>query len=131
LYKQPNVSEIYDEIKVINQTEKAIPYLEIGGGGKFIIFDLQPKEQVILQTRSQTTKSRSLSWVSCSGKLTNDGKRFNDGANFEVGNKEIPITHYTIIVKEFGVEIESEDFKKLDNRALPNQPSTKEIISEL
>ena len=111
-YGQPNISERRDEISIVNQTEKVIQYLEISGGGKFIIFNLMPKDQIVLQTNSQTTKNASLSWISCSLKFADSEKRFNTGANFEVGGKDISITRYAILVKDSGAKIESQDFKE-------------------
>ena len=112
LYGKPNGFGIYDEIKIINQTEKVVQFIEIGGGGKFIVFDLEPKEQVSLQTNSQTTKSRGLSWISCRFKFADGEKRFDVGTNFEAGDKDISITHYTISIKDLDAEIESTDFKQ-------------------
>lgn len=121
-YGQPNSSEFRDEIKIVNQTEKTIQYLNVGGGGRFIIFEFLPHSEVVLVTNSQTTKLSSLSWITCFGKFADNEKPFDKGVNFRVGNKDIAVTHYTIYIKDSGIEIESDDFKKLES------DSSKELI---
>ena len=105
----------HSEIKVINQTNKEIKDLNITGGGKFIMFDLMPNEEVILLASSQTHagKFNSLGWISCFGNFADGGKIYNEGVGFEVGGKNTSTTHYSVIIKDSGVEIGSVDVKKV------------------
>ena len=129
-YGQPTDSAKRDEVKVINQTDKTINYLIVNANAKYIIFDLLPHNEFIIPTTSQSVGKKSLSWIDCFGKFA-DNKSFKKGVNFEVSGQNVSITHYTIKIEDFGVEIESEEFKQLDNQSLPNQTSSKELISEL
>ena len=128
-----NHSEKPDEIKVINQTDKVIKNLNVEGGGRFVVFDLMPNSEVVLQTSSQTPtgKFQSLSWISCLGRFADGEKLSSAGENFKVGGKNISTTHYSIIIKDSGVEIESADFKKLERNPLPTQTPILKLTSEL
>ncbi len=113
-YGQAKPTENHDEIKIINQTDRLIRDLNVRGGAKFVIFDLLPNSEVVLSTFSQTPiaeKFQSLNWVACFGRLADSGKVSDTGENFRVGGKDISTTHYSIIIKDSGAEIESADFK--------------------
>jgi hypothetical protein len=103
----------HDEISISNSTEKVIAYLRVraGKGEMFLLFDLQPKSVIRLNTKPQTDRGEDLSWVDCKGKF-NDGERISEeGANFKVRGKYQGTAHYCISINNNGLDIKSQEFE--------------------
>jgi hypothetical protein len=101
-----------DEVKVTNETDELITYLAIiiEKQEMFLIFDLQPHYTITLSVHPQTDQRMDSSWINCWGKFKDDKAVPQKGVNFRIRGKYKGPAHYSIIIRETGVAITSQEF---------------------
>lgn len=114
----PGFKAQHDEIKVHNQTNRSLTYLRVNSGKyeMFLLFELKPNSTVILPTRAQPSVESDLSWISSVGKFEHGVPLKEEGKNFYIRGKYNGPAHYSILIREDGITILSEEFEALSEK---------------